>query len=141
MRDARVGSRLGVGGAVPAGNPSETLSLFPHPPPAAAYVVHPHRVVAEDLRDILADLGVRDVRVVGRLGDVPIGGVALAVIAAGANELADLPHVRTWIEQAVPLVLLDARADLQALGARVAHLSQPFEPADIVAILRNLGVV
>jgi hypothetical protein len=82
-----------------------------------------------------------DVQVVGRLGDVPIAGVALAVIAAGAGELADLPHVRAWVEQAVPLVLLDARPDVQGIGGRVAHLSQPFEPGDITAILQRLGVI
>ena len=124
-----------------SGDQGEMLAAPRHSDAATTYVVHPHRVIAEDLRDILKELGIADVGVATRLADIPVAGVALAVVAASAGDLAALPHLRAWAERSVPVVVLDARLDGLDPRSTIAHLSQPFEPSDVATVLRRLGVI
>jgi hypothetical protein len=141
MRIRREGSSLASMNQSDSGDTGETLATPPYPDHPVSFVVHPHRVVAEDLREILQGVGLQDVRIAGRLCDVPITGVALAIIAAGEEELSVMPHIPAWAGQAVPVIVLDTNPDMHAGGETLAHLSQPFEPAGVVLILRRLGVI
>lgn len=107
----------------------------------AAYVVHTHRVIAEDLREILMGCGFQDVRIAARLDEVPTVGVAVAIVAARSKEIDEPPHLPVWVEQGVPTVILDGPPNLGASSPWIKHLSQPFQPADVTELIRKLGAI
>jgi hypothetical protein len=106
-----------------------------------AYVIHTEYVVGEDLREILAGLGIRDIRLAQRIAEVPVTSAALVVVAASEAELADTPQMALWRSLDVPVVILDDNSASDLDAPNIARIAQPFRPEDVASAIDRLGAL
>lgn len=109
--------------------------------PLPTYIVHAQRIVAEDLRDILAALGIVNIILAAQLSRVPVGPAALVIVAAAGDDLTVLPHMAEWAALGVPVVVLNGVSRSDPSMRHVVVVAQPFDPDAIKIALTQLKVV
>lgn len=108
---------------------------------ARCIIVHPNVLVAEDLREILASAGAREVVAVRDIAQAPEGSARVVLVSGALDVLVQTPQVRGWTDHAVPVILLDSgHAAMGTAEAGFHTLEEPFRTEDVTALLARLEV-